>query len=106
MRLPIRNPFGSNDGDRIKEILNDTRLIKLALKIIDEKDDKIMALVDDVLTDVTEQSTVVDSVVTLLGSLKGQLDNAGTDPVKLQAIKDQLDTNSAALANAVVANTK
>lgn len=64
-----------------------------------------MALVDDIQTDVTAQTTVVGSVVTLLQSLSAQITAAGTDPAKLQAIKDSLDQNTTALANAVTANT-
>ena len=64
-----------------------------------------MALLDDIIADVTEETTVVQSVVTLLQSLSDQLKAAGTDPVKLAALKTQIDANKAALAKAVVDNT-
>jgi hypothetical protein len=49
--------------------------------------------------------TAEDSVITLLASIKAQLDAAGQDPAKLQALSDALDAQSAKLAAAVVANT-
>jgi hypothetical protein len=65
----------------------------------------VMAMIDDVSADVEAQSTVIASVETLLTNLSAQLAAAGTDPAKLQAIKDSLDANTARLSAAVVANT-
>jgi hypothetical protein len=65
----------------------------------------IMASVADVQADVTAQTTVIGSAVTLLQGLSAQLAAAGTDPAALDAIKASLDANTAALAAAVVANT-
>ena len=64
-----------------------------------------MGLIDDLAADVTAQTTVIGSVETLLQNLSSQLAAAGTDPVKLQAVKDALDTNTSRLAAAVQANT-
>lgn len=66
---------------------------------------KIMTTVKDVQDAVAAETTVEAGVITLLNSLKAQLDAAGTDPAALQAIKDQLTTNTAAMAAAVAANT-
>lgn len=79
--------------------------IQLKLNLINKKENTIVTLIDDTLADVQAQTTVVSSVVTLLQSLSAQIAAAGTDPVKLQAIKDQIDQNSAAMAAAVTANT-
>ena len=68
-------------------------------------ENRIMALLDDVIADVAEETTVIESVVTLLTNLSQQLKDAGTDPVKLAALKTQIDANKAALAKAVVDNT-
>lgn len=64
------------------------------------------------MTDLTEltaavaKDTEVDqSAITLLNGLKAALDAAGTDPVALKALSDQLGSNSDALAAAVAANT-
>ncbi len=82
-------------------------LTQLTQKVdaIGRKEDTEMSLLDDLSTDVADLTTVEDSAVALLGNLSAQLAAAGTDPVKLQAIKDALDTGKANLAAAVVANT-
>src|SRR5438128_1070004 len=66
---------------------------------------RLMGLVDDLGADVAAQTTVIASAETLLQNLAAQLAAAGTDPVKLQAIKDALDANTGRLAAAVAANT-
>lgn len=63
------------------------------------------ASIDDVVVAVQNETTVEQSVITLLGQLAAQVKAAGTDPVKLQAVLDQINTNSAALSAAVTANT-
>lgn len=63
------------------------------------------ASIDDVVTAVQNETTVEQSVITLLNQLSAQVKAAGTDPVKLQAVLDQISTNSAALSAAVTANT-
>jgi hypothetical protein len=70
-----------------------------------EMEKHIMALLDDILSDVQDEATVVASVVTLLTNLSDALKAAGTDPVKLAAVKAQIDTNKQAMAAAVAANT-
>ena len=66
---------------------------------------KTLAILDEVLDEVTETTNVMDSAVVLLDGLKAALDAAGTDPVKLQAIKDSLVTNKQELAEAITRNT-
>lgn len=63
------------------------------------------AKVQDLVDRVNAQSTVVASVLTLLGDLKTQLEAAKDDPAVLDAAIATLDANSAALADAVAANT-
>lgn len=55
--------------------------------------------------EVTETNEVMASAIVLIEGLAAKLDEAGTDPVKLAALKDSLDANSTALAAAVAANT-
>ena len=55
--------------------------------------------------EVTETNEVMASAIVLIEGLAAKLDEAGTDPVKLAALKDSLDANSTALASAVAANT-
>ena len=54
---------------------------------------------------VEKNGSVIESAVTLLNGLKAQLDAAGTDPVALKALSDQLGTETDSLASAVAANT-
>lgn len=64
-----------------------------------------MAALDTLITEVSENSTAIDSAITLLQGLKAALDAAGTDPVRLAELSAQLDAKTNALAAAVVANT-
>ena len=59
-----------------------------------------MATLDDVQADVTAQTTVVASAVTLLQGLSAQLAAAiaSGDLTKIQAIKDGIDANTTTLA--------
>lgn len=58
------------------------------------------------LTAAVEKDTEVDqAAITLLNGLKAKLDEAGTDPVALKALSEQLGSNAQNLADAIVANT-
>jgi len=58
------------------------------------------------LTAEVERNTSVEkSALTLIQGFAAQLAAAGTDPVKLQALQDQLKSNDDELAAAVAANT-
>ena len=65
----------------------------------------IMSALDTLEVEVSETTTVMASAVALLQGLKAKLDAAGTDPVKLAALSEALDTNTNALAAAITANT-
>lgn len=60
---------------------------------------------DKLIQDVQENNDLIDSAKTLLGNIKKQLDDAGTDKTKLKALSDSLDTKDQELADAIVANT-
>lgn len=66
---------------------------------------KLMALLDTLTAEVANNTTVEKSAIALIQGLKAQLDAAGTDPVALKALSDQLAANDAALAAAVVTGT-
>lgn len=70
-----------------------------------KKDVKFMAAIDDLTAAVTADTTVEQSAITLINNIAAQLAAAGTDPAKLSALTTTLQTNSAALAAAVAANT-
>ncbi len=73
---------------------------------------KIMNTLDQVLQDVNDEATVIDSVVTLVASLQKQvadaLANTNLPPdvqAKIDQVFAQVEANKAKLATAVVANT-
>lgn len=74
----------------------------LTLKSLGEK---IMSDLTQLTADVAADTSVDQSAIVLLQGLKAALDSAGTDPVALAALSTQLETNAAALAAAVTANT-
>ena len=90
-------------GDPVIEQKLD-RILALLTTVI-QKEGQLMAAIDDIQADVTAEDTVIDSVITLLTQLTGALKDAGVDPVKLAALRNDIQTKTKALANAVVANT-
>ncbi len=66
---------------------------------------KMSAALDRLTTEVSENTTVVQSAITLITNLAEQLRQAATDPAAVNALADQLDAQSNALATAVAANT-
>lgn len=70
-----------------------------------------MATLDDILTSVTSEEAVDDSIITLLTGIKAQLDAilaGGVSPevqAKIDAIFAKAEANKAKLAAAIVANT-
>lgn len=64
-----------------------------------------MATLDTLTTDVATETTVTQSAITLINGLAAQIKAAGTDPVALKALTDQMEAQNTALAAAVAANT-
>lgn len=83
---------------------SDGEVLHLLRRIL-TKEDQMATKLDDLIADATDESTVDDSVIALLTSIKAQLDAAGTDPAKLDQLKALIDSNKAKIAAAVVANT-
>ncbi len=81
------------------------RQINNRTKIIVQRMKDVARELDELETEVSENTDVVESAVTLIESLSQQIKDAGTDPARLQALTDKLDANSKKLAAAVVANT-
>lgn len=65
------------------------------------------AEMDALRASVTSQKTVVDGVVTMLSDLSARLKEAiaNDDPAAIQAIVADVDANTKALGDAVMANT-
>lgn len=81
------------------------RLIDRLVFVLTNQLEKIMNILDTLTADVQANSTVTASVQTLITNLVQQIKDAGTDPVALKALTDQLEANNAALTAAVTANT-
>lgn len=89
--VPMKKPARFTVSTALTEILKRTK--------------QIMAQLDTLTAEVTRNTTVVKSALTLIQGLKKQLDDAGTDPAKLKALSDSLAANDDELAAAVAANT-
>lgn len=79
--------------------------IEAAVAQLQTGENKIMAAIDDLTTQVAANTTVEGSAITLINGLAAQLRAAGTDPAKLAALQASLKTSGDALAAAVAANT-
>ncbi len=67
-----------------------------------------MALIDDLIANVADESTVDDSIITLLNNVVAELKAAGSPPAtlaQLQTVMDAVTANKAKVAAAVTANT-
>lgn len=78
---------------------------------LEHKLDKIIMTLDQVLQSVTDESTVDDSIITLLTGIKAQLDAAlkgglsPADQAKVDAIFAAAEANKAKVSAAITANT-
>jgi|SRR5882762_338415 len=84
----------------------DDHVIRLLKEII-QKENTIMATMQDVAAAVAAESTVDDSIIVLLNGIAQQLKDAlaANDPVALQAVVDGIHANTAKIQAAVTANT-
>jgi hypothetical protein len=86
--------------------------IKKQLNRIEKREKRQTMKIDDVITDLQDQSTVEDGLVTLTTNLKTSLDaalkNQGIPPdvqAKIDAAFAQIEANKKKIADAIVANT-
>jgi len=84
--------------------------IDLLLRRMDaqsNREEKVLMTLAELKATVEAERTVIDSAIVLLNGLAQQLKDAiaNGDPAAIQAIADELDAQSRALAEAVVANT-
>lgn len=102
---------GSKDWIPTKDVVAMLRDIHEALHLINKNQTKMEHTLDETLALVQDQSTVDDSIVTLLTNLNAQLQDLlkGRLPAEVQAKVDQLFENITAnktkIADAVTANT-
>lgn len=79
--------------------------IRTLLETINERLEIMQEQLDRLTTEVEETGTVVDSAITLLGSLSEQIRNNAGDPAALTELADKLDAKQSELAAAIAANT-
>jgi len=77
------------------------------LRLITKMEHKMSQEMDRLRAAVTAERTVSASIVTLLNDINQKLRDAGAsgDPAALMALADEIEANTKALADAVVANT-
>ena len=94
-------PWWGGRARRIEQKLD------LLVAFIFQQEERMAKSLDDIIDDVTAQTTVVQSVVTLVAGLKTQLDAAiaSGNMAKVQQVADGLEANTSALANAVKTGT-
>lgn len=66
---------------------------------------KMSVSLDRLTTEVSENTSVIESAIVLIEGLAQALRDAAADPAAVNALADRLDAQSNALASAVAANT-
>lgn len=87
------------------EVLSELRAIRADLANVINREGKMQTDLSALQAAVAAETSADQSAITLLEGLKAALDAAGTDPVALKVLSDQLASNASALAAAVTANT-
>lgn len=78
------------------------------IKTLSTEGEQTMAWIDDMRTEISNNTSVSQSAVVAVNRLADQLQeviNSGADPAELQALVDTLRNNDAAVAAAVAART-
>lgn len=97
--------FGHALDRRLKHIAFQNDIALYYLDRLTSQGVTVMADLTAITNAVEAEGSVIDSAVTLLGQLSAQLSAVANDPVAVQALADQINTESQTLAAAVVANT-
>ncbi len=99
--------FHQDDQSIADELNQLTRIVSALVEITE----KMMATLDQVLQDVTDESTQIDGISTLMDGLKKQVADAlsganlpPTVQAKVDAIFTQAETNKGKIATALAAN--
>ena len=79
--------------------------ISRKLDLVLNQQEKIMANIEALVSQVAANATVIDSAIVLINGIAARIDAAGVDPVKLAALVDELKAKDDALAVAIAANT-
>jgi hypothetical protein len=79
----------------------DARITYLTIR----EEQHFMAFIDDLEAAVARETTVDDSIVTLLNQIAQALKDAGVDPARQAAVLASLQSNADKISEAVTANT-
>jgi prefoldin subunit 5 len=79
--------------------------IEAMLKQLTQRQEIVMADLSALQAEVTRNTEVDQSAITLLNGLAAQIESLKTDPAALQALADSIRSSSDDLAAAVAANT-
>ena len=88
-----------------RKLFKRLRRIEDTLLQLLEKENGMSVQLDTLTQEVLETSEVIDSAITLIQGLAAQLTAIKDDPAAIQALADELNAKSEALAAAVQANT-
>ena len=88
--------------DMIDQIL---KCLEGKLRVITHQQEKMMSDLSEIQAEVTRNTEVDQSAITLLNGLAAQIEQIKTDPAAIQALANELRASSDDLAAAVVANT-
>lgn len=87
------------------DIRDDLTIIKSMLQNIQRKEVKVTMTLDELQAQVKANTDVESSAITLINGLAAQITANANDPVKVQAMADQLKASATALSQAITANT-
>jgi chromosome segregation ATPase len=92
---------------QLNQIQNSLQVQKVSLTTLQTQESKIMAALDDLTAQVTQNTSLEQSAITLIQGIAKQLQDAVTnnDSSALAALAQQLNTSAAALGAAITANT-
>jgi len=100
--VPVIRIDWSDDFDRIEQKLD---AVLTALGTVLDMEVAQMADLSAIQQEVTDNADTTQAAITLLQGLAQMVRDNATDQTALNALADQLDSQSQALADAVVANT-
>lgn len=93
----------------LSQLWNKVEVLQSSLEAISQRIllfmERTQMSLDNLIREVAETRTVVDSAITLISGLREKLSAAGTDPAKLEELAKELDETQAKLAAALTENT-
>lgn len=92
-------------AERVRHISREIEFANFRLEIIYKEIMKMSVQLDTLEANVKRNGDVIDSAVLLIKGLADQFAAVKDDPVRIQALADQVKGKADALADAVVANT-